>query len=373
MLEARIADLERRSASAPDDARVGQGDMDGARRHALLIFNPASGRESENNALRLSQIVSSLRAHGIHAHIGLKTSGKTARRLALGAVRDKHDLVVVAAGDGTIEEIASQLCGTKTVLGIVPIGTMNNIARSLGVPLDIDDACALIGMGTTRTIDMGRVISSERKDVRHFIEGAGVGLGALAVLAGQAAEKKKWRVIPRALTALFEAKAGNMRVEIDDDVVECSTHIVTVSNGPLMGGNLLIAPSARMDDGVFDIRVYDGMNTASLAKHFVGASKGEETDIKTYRGRKIRITSEEMVMTHSDKDVTRPSNVVEIEIVPRALSMIVGNGLGLSVPVEAAPVTSALECPPDIATNGEVKEITETREKAEAILKNGEA
>jgi diacylglycerol kinase (ATP) len=285
-LESQLADLERRSTLSPDDARLGQGDRDGARRHALLIFNPASGRENENNAQRLAKVVASLRAHGIHAHIGLKTSGKTARSLARAAVRDKHDLVIVAAGDGTIEEIASQLCGTSTVLGIVPIGTMNNIARSLGVPLDIDDACALIGMGTTRTIDMGRVISSERKDVRHFLEGAGVGLGALAVLAGQAAEKKQWRVIPRALKSLFEAKAGSMRVEIDDDVVECNSHIVTVSNGPLMGGNLLIAPSARMDDGLFDIRVYDGMNTAALAKHFMGAAKGEESDIKTYRGKR---------------------------------------------------------------------------------------
>ena len=352
-LETQIADLERRSATTPAESRVGQGDSDGARRHALLIFNPSSGRPNENNAERLSQVVKSLRVHGIQAHIGLKTSGKTARSLARSSVREGHDLVVVAAGDGTIEEIAAQLSGTPTVLGIVPIGTMNNIARSLGVPLDIDDACALIGMGTTRTIDVGRVLSNERKDIRYFLEGAGVGLGALAVLAGQAAEKKQWSVIPQAVRAYFESEAGKIRVEIDDEVVEVTSRIVTVSNAPLMGGNLLIAPDAKMDDGLLDVIFYEGMNSPALAKHFMAAAKGAGQELKTYRGRRIRITSEERVLTNSDKDVTRPSKVIEIEIVPRALSVIVGNGIGLTVPVVAAPVTAALERAPAPHANGQ--------------------
>jgi diacylglycerol kinase (ATP) len=342
-LESRIADLERRTAETGDQ-RTGQGDSDGARRHALLIFNPTSGRNDENNAQRLSQIVNSLRAHGIQAHIGLKTSGGAARSLAREAVRSGHQLVVVAAGDGTIEEVASQLAGSTTVLGIVPIGTMNNIARSLGVPLGIDDACALIGMGTNRHIDIGRVISNERGDVQHFLEGAGVGLSALAARAGQAAEKRQWRMIPKALREYFETKPGHVHAQIDDMVVEASSNLVTVSNAPLMGDNLLISPDAKMDDGLLDVRVYDGMSSLALAKHCLASSKGSAETIKTYRGRRVRITTEEPVLTNSDKDVTRQARVVEIEIVPGALSMIVGNGIALTVPVGSAPDAHPLAC-----------------------------
>jgi hypothetical protein len=165
-LEASIADLERR-LSEPRMEHLGQqAASDGALKHARLIFNPSSGRDDENNAARLSHVVSSLRAHGIEAHVGLKTSGNAARELARKAVRSGHPLVVVAAGDGTIGDVASQLIGSSTVLGIVPIGTMNNLARSLGVPLGIDDACALIGMGTTRHIDVGRLTSNGSSQAR---------------------------------------------------------------------------------------------------------------------------------------------------------------------------------------------------------------
>src|SRR6185503_19718172 len=105
---------------------------------ARLIFDPPPGHGPDDNAARLREIVECLRAHGIDARIGLRTSGMSALSLALDAVRSGHPLVVVAAGDGTIETVASQMVGSATALGIVPVGNDNNLARSLGVPLDID-------------------------------------------------------------------------------------------------------------------------------------------------------------------------------------------------------------------------------------------
>jgi len=336
-LEASIADLERR-LSEPRKEHLGRhAASDGVLKHAQLIFNPSSGRDDENNAMRLAQVVSSLRAHGIEAHVGLKTSGKAAQELARKAVRDGHPLVVVAAGDGTIGDVASELIGSNTVLGIVPIGTMNNLARSLGVPLGIDDACALIGMGTTRHIDVGRVFSNGSTQAEYFVECAGVGLSAISALAGQAFEKRRWRLIPRALRRFVEAKLGTMVIEMDGTVVEASTRIVTVSNAPLMGNNMLAAPEAKMDDGLLDVQVYDRMGDVALMRHFMSASAGSPDHLKTYRARRVRITADEPVLTNSDMNITPQRHVVEIEIVPKALSVIVGNGIGLSVPVESAP------------------------------------
>ena len=359
-LEASIADLERR-LSEPRKENLGQqASSDGTLRQARLIFNPSSGRDDENNALRLAEVVSSLRAHGVEARVGLKTSGNAARELARKAVRAGDPLVIVAAGDGTIGDVASQLVGSSTTLGIVPIGTMNNLARSLGVPLVIDDACALIGMGTTRHIDVGRVFSKSSPHVEYFMECAGVGLSAIAALGGQAFEKRHWRILPRALRKFFEAKLGTIVVEMDGTAIEASSRIVTVSNAPLMGNNMLAAPEAKMDDGLLDVHIYDGMGDAALVRHFMAAASGSPDTLKTYHARHVRITAEEPMLTNSDMDITRQRHVIEIEIVPRALSMIVGNGIALSVPVESAPNAPTFAAGPPHANGAAATPAAET-------------
>ena len=336
-LEARIADLERHLAEPHRQNMEGPDVSANQLKRAQLIFNPASGKDDEDSAMRLANIVASLRTHGIRANIGIKTSGKAARGLAKEAARSGSPLVIVAAGDGTIEEVAAQLIGSSTALAIVPIGTMNNLARSLGIPLEIDDACALIGMGTVRHIDMGRVFSNDGSQVEYFLECAGVGLGALATLAGQAIEKRRWRISFGALRKMFMSKLGTIRVEMDDLTLEPSTSIVTVSNAPLMGSNLLVAPGAKMDDGLLDVAVYDGMGDVALLNHLRCASDGQPEELQSYRTRRVCITTETVESSNADKVIAPQRKVIEIEVMPGALAVIVGNGIGLSVPVESAP------------------------------------
>src|SRR5919199_1370453 len=357
-LEAELAKLEQRYHS-PELERLGQaaGGKE-VQRRARLIYNPKAGANS-SGAKSLENIVGRLRAHGIVAEIGLKTSGKAARELAKEAAQNGEDLVIVAAGDGTIEEVASQLVGTKTAMAIVPTGTMNNLARALGVPLEIEDACALIGMGVTRWIDVGRVIANEKPQVEFFLETAGVGLSAIAIPAGQAAEKGRWADLPKALRKLFESKPTPIVVELENETVQVNSQVVTVSNSPLMGNNILVAPDAKMDDGLLDVAVYDGMSKKGLLGYFVSAANGkraENAKVRYYRSRRVRIKSDEPIDAHSDKDVidskqvlgiaatsgggnsqnsgrersTEPKFVLEIEVMPNALSMVVGKGIALT-------------------------------------------
>lgn len=336
-MESRIADLEN-ELSAPRKSKLGKrASSDGELKPARLIFNPSSGRDAEDNAARLAKLVNNLRAHGIEAKVGLKTSGAAARDLARKAVKSGEALVIVAGGDGTIGDVAAELIGKDIVLGIVPTGTMNNVARSLGVPLDIEDACALIGMGTTRHIDMGRITTSAGTDAEYFLECAGVGLSAIVAAGGQAFVKRRWNLVPRALRKFFEAKPGKIVVELDDTVVEATTQIITVSNAPLMGNKMLAVPGGKMDDGFLDVQVYDGMDMAALVKHFKAASSDSPDDLKTYRASKVRIKSAEPIPANADMNIAPAENVIEMEVIPKALTMIVGNGIALTTPVESAP------------------------------------
>ena len=372
-LEARIAVLESKYY-LPEEGRLGQADAGDANlRRARLIFNPKSGG-IQKGVKDLDTIVGALRAHGIIADIGIKTSGKAARELAREAAADGQELVIVAAGDGTIEDVASQLVGSKTTLGIIPLGTMNNLARSLGIPLDLEGACALLGMGVTRPIDIGHVIANAKPQVEYFLETAGLGLSAVVIPAGQDVEKGRWSEIPDAIRKLFDARPCPVTVQLDKgEVIRANSQVVTVSNSPLMGSNILIAPDALVDDGLLDVAIYQDLSKTELLAYVMAAAGGKRADnpkVKFYRARNVRIESEELAEAHSDKDLLPVKQVVpgekdsvaglpadpataaaqpgpndkpqaryvlEIEIVPGAIRMIVGNGMALSLPVESAP------------------------------------
>jgi YegS/Rv2252/BmrU family lipid kinase len=302
--------------------------------------------------------VGCLRAYGIDVEIGLKTSGKVARKLAKRAVKQGTDLVIVAAGDGTIEDVASQLVGTKTALGIIPLGTMNNIARSLGVPLNLDDACALLSMETTRQIDIGRVITKDKPQGSYFLETAGVGLSALAAPLGQAMEKGRWAMLLKTLGKFLAFKATTVAVSCDGgEVLEAHTQVVTVSNAPLFAKNMLIAPDAKMDDGLLDVAIYDGMSKLELERHFIAIADGKRVDephISFRRVQRVRITADVPLEANADLEVLARQQVWEIDIMPRALAAVVGKGIALTIPVEAARVVPPLSGPqpPRVESDG---------------------
>jgi diacylglycerol kinase (ATP) len=347
-LENEIAALVCRSsdprAQPPGSTTLGRD----TERHARLIFNPQS-KGAQDGTYRLEAIVSCLRSYGFAIEVGTKTSGKVARELAKTAVEQDTDLVIVAAGDGTIEDVVGQLVGTKTALGILPIGTMNNLARALGVPLNLEDACTLLAMGTTRYIDVGRVITSNKRREGYFLETAGVGLSALAAPMGQDAEKGRWALLLKALGKALAFKAANVAVSYDDgDMLESQTQLVTVSNAPLFGMNLLVAPDAKMDDGLLDLALYDGMGKMDLERHFLAISEGKrvgEPRISFHRVKRVRIAADKPIEANADLHILAGQQTWEIDVLPRALAVVAGNSSALTLPVDAAPPAPPLAGP----------------------------
>jgi len=356
-LEAKIAQAERQAyALAHPDGQPAPAAAPNLRR-AFLIFNPTSGQDAKDSR-SLQTILEALRAHGIEAQVGFKTSGKVARQLTREALAQKHDLVITAGGDGTIEDVVSQMVGTDATLGIMPVGTRNNLARELGIPLDLNQACELLAAGITRKIDIGRVCAGERKDVEYFLETAGLGLSAVVLPAGQDIRKGRLRNLSAALRKLFEIKPGAIEFELDGkERVTANTRVVTVSNAPLIGVNLLIAPEAKMDDGLLDIAVYDDMANSELAAYFLATTNGRRAyhpNVRFYRARRVVIRSSERLPVMSDKDVVEDRQQLEIEIIPRAINAVVGNGMALTLPVEAVPSVPPL-AGPQPAANGEAQ------------------
>lgn len=343
-LEARLFALEQQ-ARAPETARLGQALVgDHGLRRARLIVNPTAGG-IDGDAAKISEIVQRLRAHGILAELSLKTSGKAARVLAKEAADAGLDLVIAAGGDGTIEDVALALINHDTDLGILPVGTSNNLARSLGIPLGLEDACTLLGMGVTRLIDVGRV-TPEAGDSELFLETAGVGLTSIIIPAGQALRKRRWSKVSHFVSKVFDVHGDPLALELaSGEMVPVQSQLVTVSNAPLGAINVLLAPEARMDDGLLDVTVYEDMSRAELLAYFLAASHGHparDPKVRTYRVERVTIRAPQPIAAHADKNALPEARAYTFEAVPKSLRIIAGQGLALTIPVEAVPAVPPL-------------------------------
>ncbi len=354
-LEAELAVLARRCAvtTPPTDDQPSHS-ADKLER-VYVIVNPAS-KGLTDGTVHLETIVAELRAVGILAEIGLKSSGKVARLMARAAVERGDRLLIVAAGDGTIEDVARELVGSQTTLGILPLGTMNNLARAWGVPLDLHAACLLLAMGTTRRLDIGSVVTPAHAHKTYFLELAGVGLSALGLPMGQAVEKGRWATLLGTLDNYLTYKAAHVIVVCDDgQTLQADTHLVTLSNSPLFGNHMLSAPKAKMDDGLLDVALYDGMNKIDLQSYFLNSSNGKRVDdprVHFYRARKVRISADRMLAANADMRVMPEQQSWEFALLPKALMVIVGNGMAVTLPVESAPAPPPLSGPFIAPENG---------------------
>lgn len=168
---------------------------------------------------------------------------------------------------------------------------------------------------------------------------------------GEDAEKGRWANLFSKLGDFFAFTSARVTVSCDenDAEIQAQTHMVTISNGPLFGSNMLIAPNAKMDDGLLDVAIYAGMELVDLTRYFIGVTNGgrvNDARVHCRRVRRVRVTADIPLAVNADLDVLAEQHTWEIEVAPRALSVVVGNGLALTLPVTVAPVTPPLAGPP---------------------------
>jgi diacylglycerol kinase family enzyme len=166
---------------------------------------------------------------------------------------------------------------------------------------------------------------------------------------GEAVEKGRWGDVFNKLSEFLSGSATQVTVHCDNAVLfEAHTHTVTISNAPLFGNNMLIAPNAKVDDGLLDLAIYNGMELVDLTAYFYAISGGGRTidpRIVTHRAARIEISTAVPLAVNADLDVLDKQQRWEIEVKPRALAVVVGNGVGLTFPVVAAPAPPPLAGP----------------------------
>ena len=231
-------------------------------------------------------------------------------RLAAAAVERGND-VVVAGGDGTVRPVATALIGSKASLGIVPLGSWNNIARGCGIPQDPAAALAVIADGVARAVDVGLAWhpapdaegDDPPRDATVFFEAAGVGLDAAGFGAAKAGERHGTVTALRQGWRALRLRRTPMRLTVDDRRLRTAAPAVTVCNGPYHGLGFAVAPDADPADGLLDLVVFSGMGRADVIRHFLAVARGRrrrEPRVRYLTARHIRVEGVRPLPVHAD-------------------------------------------------------------------------
>lgn len=286
-----------------------------------ILLNPSSGAKVglSTNAASEEDVRRVAAAHGLGDEVIVTESEEHGIAAAQAAADEGYDVVVAAGGDGTIAAIAGALAGRDTALGILPLGSLMNIARSLGIPRDLDAAAAAIATGPIRAIDVG-----EANGV-PFMEAGSVGLNAAMFAEADRIDAGDLRAVGPALRLLVKFPPSRMTLRLDDRIVATRALTVIVSNGPYMGLGFTVAPEADIGDGKLDVIVYSRFTRMELVRHFAGIAFGRQRyspKATTYRSSTVHIESGRPLPCAADsRDLgTTP---VTFRALPGALRVIV--------------------------------------------------
>lgn len=287
------------------------------RREALLVINPVAGTRSKDG---LEKTVSTRLADaGIHVETVCTTASGDATRFAAAAASKGFDMVISAGGDGTVNEIAGALSHTDTALGILPLGSGNGLARSLGIPQDVDEALKIIAGNSPVKCDRGIV------NGMPFYCTFGVGFDA-AVSEKFAANKRRGRItyVKSVFREFLKYKSQPYALSIGGAVITENAFLIAVCNAPQYGNNAYIAPQAKLYDGMLDITVVHSgspLSTVLVGVDLLTGFIDRNTLIDTFRVSAATITRLKSGPVHIDGDPLTLGTNLEITCEAAALSV----------------------------------------------------
>ena len=291
-----------------------------------IIRNPSAGAKGgiSTNGCTPEELCALAERHGLGQDIVEPADEDAARAAARAAVAEGIDVVVAAGGDGTAGLVAEELLGKATALGILPLGSVMNIARALGVPRDLEAAAALIPTGTTVAVDAGEATTADDRRVR-FLEAGSVGMNAAMFREAARFDDGHWASILRTIWVALRYRPARMVLELDRGKVRTRALMVTVSIGPYTGVGMTVAPGARLDDGQFDVRVFRGFSKWELIRHLASIAFGRRhyaPHVSTYRSATVRITSRHPLPARAD-GVDLGMTPVTFRTLPSALRVVI--------------------------------------------------
>ena len=288
------------------------------KRKTLFIINPISGGKKKDGVPELVD------AHFKgDATIVFTTGVSHANRIAAEAINN-YDMVVAVGGDGTVNEIASSLVGSKTILGVVPCGSGNGLSRFLQIPMNIEDAIKNLNVGDVAVID------SAQANGKPFFNMAGMGFDAhISEVFSHGKTRGLITYIKSSLQEIFKYKPQSYHIEIDGKSYERRAFMLSFANSSQYGNNAHISPQASVQDGLLDvciIKPFPFYRFIELGIRMFNKTANKSGFVEIIRGKHIIVKRKTDGPLHLDGEPEITGTEVKIDILPQSLNILVGSG-----------------------------------------------
>jgi diacylglycerol kinase (ATP) len=290
---------------------------------ATLIINPAAGRGAGR---KLSpDIISYLTQLGVTVQVLFSGSPGGVTHLVKEQLHARVDMLIVAGGDGSVHEAVNGWMHADggMPLAIIPIGTGNDFSKMLAAGSDWHAACQSIAKRETRAVDVGRCNDF------YFANSLGIGFDAQVA---QTANRMRWLRgnlmygIAVADTLLFKHKTPGVHLQYKNGRLDTEITLIAVSNGCCEGGAFQLAPHAKIDDGLFDVIVAQGLDRLgilALVPRVLRGSHLGRPGIVDFKTDKLLVESETGLLVHADGEIRyTDAKRLDIEILPQRLKVV---------------------------------------------------
>jgi diacylglycerol kinase family enzyme len=285
---------------------------------AKVFLNASSGWDDKTES------AARVRARLTDAEVEVVERGSDIAALAREAVADGLRLVVAGGGDGTLNAVASGLVGTRTVLGVLPVGTLNHFARDLKIPLDVDGALGVIATGITRLVDVGEV------NGRVFLNNSIIGLYPIYRFIKDDYLRQgwhRWVAFVRAVaTVLWRYPFFTVQLEVDGRALVRRTPYILVANNEHAMQGYELGSRSSLDKGELWVYVMRRRGRWGLLKMVVRLVAGQFSaarDFEVFAAREVRIeTKRRRIGVALDGEIAVMEAPLEYRVRPRALRVM---------------------------------------------------
>jgi len=291
----------------------------------VVLANPTAGHGKAGR--NIGRIDGVLRNVGVAHEIRVSGSAAELEALARSSAEDGADVVAAFGGDGTVNLVANGLLGTDATLAVLPGGTADDFAASIGVKT-LDAAARAIAEGTVVPIDVVRVEAAGGVR-RHYVNIAGCGFDSEVNEAANGMRVKLGATgtyVAALLKTLPRFKPARFRIQLDDEMIEGPHMLVIVGNSISYGGGMKVTPDASIVDGKLDVCLLAAMGTGSFLRAFPRVFRGTHVThpkVRMARATRVRVEADRRVMVYADGERIGPAPA-SFEVLPGSLPTIVG-------------------------------------------------
>jgi YegS/Rv2252/BmrU family lipid kinase len=292
-----------------------------------FIINPIAGkkRDIKKEIQKIEEIASAKRAQ---ADFHITNSPREAIEIAQQSINKGYDKIAAVGGDGTMNEVATSLVRSSIPMGIIPKGSGNGLARALGIPLTLEKACETLFENHFTYIDVG-IINN-----RKFFNVAGIGFDAqIGWHYNQKYHKSRGFLsyILSGFHVYFKLDREEVAIMFNDKNINITPLLITIANSNQYGSGAIIAPTADLSDGLFDVCIIDDIGFFTglfhLPKLFSGAIE-KVPHINIYKANSIHIIRKNPGPMQTDGEAYMGEKHLKISLLPKALKICIPDKKG---------------------------------------------